>query len=255
MLGKIKILELINDWINMNPTFKKKFTVDDFYLIPNKSAHVSTEQTSKTNQTTLQRLLPAFLKYISIDVDKVFVTNLLQNFNLDFQEVIKNYLLKTGLKENQFFMNVSKISQNFTDIQVLVDVDIFELLNLQNLHLDHESLFSFNTIDKKYKGQFSYNLKFTSKLNESIANLNREMRRYLQRRNWEIFQEMNPTIGIFRGDTKIEVFINNNGREHMLERTLDNFFKHFRLNKNYHWRTYRRGPWLDEKYVDYGFKN
>lgn len=257
MTNKSKTIELINDWIKMNPTFKKKFSITDFYIVDNKNAHITTETTTKTNQTTLQKLLPSFLKYLSIEVDKVYITNFFKDTDFKYHDYIQNYLFKVGLEESEFTINVNKISQHFTEIIVLVDVDIFRLLNLDipNLYLDQEELFSFNLIDKKYKGQFSYHIEFTDKLNDSIVELNKTMIKYLARRNWELVQEMNPKIGIFKGGKTIEVFINNNGKEHYLDRVLDNFFKHYRLNKNYHWRTYRRGPWLDGKEVVYGTKD
>jgi hypothetical protein len=82
------------------------------------------------------------------------------------------------------------------------------------------------------------------------------MREYLTRtKYWDIFEPMNPTIGMFDGDSKIEVFMNDNGREHFLERVLNGFFKFLGLTQNDDWRTYRRGPWLDRKEVVYGIKD
>jgi hypothetical protein len=253
--NKLKIIELINDWIKSNPTFKKKFLIENIYIIPNKLVQVTTQTTTKINQTTLQRLLPSFFKYLSMDVDKVLVTNLLPDFDLDIEKFIKEYLLSTGLKESEFSIKITNPSPQFTDIEVLADIKVLRLLNLKNLQMNEEGLFLFDLLNKKYKGQISYNLKFTSKLNDSVVELNKEMRRYLQRRNWDIFEPMNPKIGIFKGSTKIDIFINDNGREHYLDRVLDGFFKIFGLNKNYDWTTYRRGPWLDDKEVVYGSKN
>ena len=254
MENKSKIIELINDWVKLNPAFKKKFLIENIYIIPNKLAQVTTQPTTKTNQTLLQRLLPSFLKYVSINVDKVFVTNLFEDFN--FENFIKEYLLSTGLKDSDFVLKVIKPSPYFTNIEVLANINVLKLLSLKNINMDEEELFMYDKLNKKYRGQFFYKLNFTQKLNDSILQLNQDMREYLTRtKYWNIFEPMNPTIGMFNGNSKIEVFINDNGREHFLDRILDGFFKFLGLTQNYDWRTYKRGPWLDEKEVEYGLKN
>lgn len=271
------LIETINDWINTNPTFKKKFQVIDLKKINNDGIQIDVSPTTKVNLNNLKKYLPSFLKLINQSISNVIIGNLYPEY--DFEEFFKKYLKSIGLKDNEYSITTQKITDKVQNINIVIDIDIYRLLMLDDFNIESSNFFG-TYLPSELRPLLSLKVEFTPKLLNSVQSLNDEMIEYIKENTnlsdpLELIQ-LNPTLAFFKHNPKhIDVLINvdtssglrvNLGSifskskptsldEYSLRRVLKPFFGNLGLGVNIQgkidddvysgWSTYRRGPWID----------
>ena len=271
------LVDLINDWINTNPTFKKKFQIVDLKKIDNDSIQIDVSSTTKVNLNNLKKYLPSFLKLINQPISDVIVGNLYPEY--DFEDFFKKYLKSIGLKENEYSINTEKITDKVQNVRILIDIDVYRLLMLDDFHIESSNFFG-TYLPSELRPLLSLKVEFTPKLINSVQNLNDDMIEYIKENTnlsdpLELIQ-LNPTLAFFKHNPKhIDVLINVDTSagirmnlssifskskptsldEYSLRKVLKQFFANLGLGVNTQgqidddaysgWSTYRRGPWID----------
>lgn len=271
------LVELINDWINTNPTFKKKFQVIDLKKINEDRIQIDVSPTTKINLNNLKKYLPSFLKLVNQPISQVIVGNLYSEY--DFEEFFKKYLKSVGLKENEYSINTQKITDKVQKINIIIDINIYRLLMLDDFKIESSDFFG-TYLPSELRPLLNLKVEFTSKLLNSVQSLNDEMIEYIKENTnlsdpLELIQ-LNPTLAFFKHNPKhIDVLINTDTSsgirinlgsmiskskptsldEYSLRKLLKPFFGNLGLGLNVQgkidddvysgWSTYRRGPWID----------
>jgi len=257
-----KIKKFIQDWINKNPSVKKKFTIENVFILPNNLIEIETSETTKKNLDFLKKHVKNFLLYFSIQPTDIIYSN---NFDKpDGYKILETYLKSTGLKKDDFTIQEEKHSEKFSEYIITLNIDVLKLIYTKNLYLSLGNIFTYDKIDKKYKNTFGLTFQFTPKLQKSIVELNGRLQNYGKTKDRNnIFSISSPTIGFFKiAPSVVTVFINGSpSNDYSLRKfILQDFFDYYGINQLRDWtngpakyHTYKRGAWVKKEEIAFGY--
>lgn len=257
-----KIKKFLQDWIEKNPSIKKKFEVSNIFLLPNNLIEIQTTETTKKNLEFLKKHSKNILLYFFSEPKEIIFSNLFEK--PDAIGILTNYLKSTNLKTENFVISEKKHTANFSEYFITLDLDVIELIYTKNLYFNSEHLFTYDKLDKKYRNTFQINFQFTSKLKNSIVEFNNRLQKYGQNKDKNsVFRLSSPTIGFFKiAPSVVTVFINGStSNDYVLRKTIFNdFFDYHGVDQLKDWtpnspkyHTYKRGPWVKNDEIAFGY--
>ena len=115
------VIDILNDWIRKNDTFKKKFKVTEFKKEFNKYI-IYTEKTTNSNIVLLKKLLPSFLRYLGEEpLDVIFANNTLDYGPSFVTDLITNYIESFNLKPDDIEYDIQDLGNNIFKLKVRVN--------------------------------------------------------------------------------------------------------------------------------------
>ena len=253
---------LIQDWVNTNPIFKKKFTIDSVYRVSDNTIELTTSPTTKINLTNLKKYLKPLLFVNSMDDQIINIVNLVDEFN--YEEILILYFQKCGLQETEYDLKINKVGQKYYNIEVSLDIDVERWVTLNQFYVNKNQLITYNIIPSKYSYNFEYSVNYGKLLTESAIKLNEKFQIQVKSclmqkstNNENFWNQENPTLG-FKDNMPqhIEIFVNSRNHVNFMwsrerKECFYNFFhklKKFDANMDEYsymgWSFYVRGEWV-----------